>query len=128
MTYDEYIKIGTQASELAEKQDFDGAITILMPLVESDLAAADRAVMCMNIAILEDKKGNLDGAIQWYEKAAVIEEKNHLRYVLEVQASFYSQIGRKVEALNIYKKLMAHPTVNENDKLRLQQQLKALQS
>ena len=52
MKYEEYASQAHRGAELSEKGDHAGAIAIFRKLVESDLAAPDRVLMCLNIATL----------------------------------------------------------------------------
>ena len=61
----EYTRRARRASQLTDRGDYDGVIAILEELVSSDISDVDKAVMCLNIAIVYDKMGHVEEAPDW---------------------------------------------------------------
>ena len=58
-------------------------------------------------------------AINWFEKGVAYEE-NHARYtVLEKKAEYFSELGRRSDAVKIYETLLKQPFITEAEKERL---------
>lgn len=127
MDYNEYVDAAEKGSALTEKGDFDAAIEIFKKLVSSDLASHDRAVMCMNIATIYEKKKDLDQALVWYGTGVDIESRHNGHFVYENRAAFLGRADRIQESLAYYEQLLTRNSLSESDKLRIRHNIQTLQ-
>ncbi|HMM67286.1 MAG TPA: hypothetical protein PKC03_10120 [Dokdonella sp.] len=101
-----------RASALVEAGDRDEAIGILEELVRSDLPVFDRAMMCMNIAIVNGQMGEPEKALENYARAVDLERETESYFIAQSQAAFFSQLGMYQESIRSYNALLSHPQLN----------------
>lgn len=127
MEYEEYTRRAGEAAALVERGEYLKAIEILRSLVESDLAPSDRAVMCLNLAIVCDRMGNMEEALRWYERGMAYERFAGASFVEEHRAAYLAEKGRIAESLASYKALLARPNLAEGDKARIENNIRLLE-
>lgn len=121
-----YAALANRASDLVVAGDRLGAIEVLEELVGSDLPDHERAVMCMNIAIIHDQMGNSDKAVETYSAAVDIERNTESYFVAESRAAYYSQLGRYDESSQSYEDLLRHAHLKPEDRERLLKNISTL--
>ncbi len=104
-----YQSLASRASDLVVAGDRLAAIEILEELVHSDLPDFDRAMMCMNIAIVHDQLGDRDQALENYSRAVDLERNTESYFVAQSLAAYYSQLGMYDESIRSYDDLLRHP-------------------
>jgi len=57
-----------RASQLVERGDYEEALLILQDLLSSDISDVDKAMMCLNVAIVYDKLDRPADALAYYER------------------------------------------------------------
>jgi tetratricopeptide (TPR) repeat protein len=111
-----YASLANRASDLVVAGDRLKAIEILEELVRSDLPDFDRAMMCMNIAIVQDQMGNTDGALETYTRAVDLERATESYFVAQSRAAYFSQLGMYDESIRSYDDLLRHDHVKPEDR------------
>lgn len=103
-----YASLASRASTLVESGDRDQAIEILEELVRSDLPVFDRAMMCMNIAIVNGQMGESQKALENYARAVDMERETESYFIAQSQAAYFSQLGMYEESIRSYDALLSH--------------------
>ena len=111
-----YASLANRASDLVVAGDRLKAIEILEELVRSDLPDFDRAMMCMNIAIVQDQMGNTDGALETYTRAVDLERATESYFVAQSRAAYFSQLGMYDESIRSYDDLLRHDHLKPEDR------------
>ncbi len=114
---------GTQMFDAGNMQ---AALEIFNGLINSDISDLDKSSMCLNIAVVYDKLGNMQQCLEWYARAIQL-EKPHCRIeAQEYLASYLKQINRPRESLKILEGLLASTHLTESDKVRIRQGIEDL--
>ena len=114
---------GTQMFDAGNMQ---AALEIFNGLINSDISDLDKSSMCLNIAVVYDKLGNMQQCLEWYARA-IQYEKPHCRIeAQEYLASYLKQINRPRESLKILEGLLASTHLMESDKVRVKQNIEDL--
>lgn len=103
-----YTSLASRASGLVESGDREQAILVLEELVRSDLPVFDRAMMCMNIAIVNGQMGEPEKALENYARAVDMERETDSYFIAQSQAAYYSQLGMYDESMRSYEALLSH--------------------
>jgi Tfp pilus assembly protein PilF len=126
MNYQEFQNRVDHGTQMFEAGNMQAALEIFTGLVNSDISDIDKSSMCLNIAVVYDKLGNMQQSLQWYTKAVGF-EKPHCRFeAQEYLATYLKQIGRPRDSLKILESLLPSPHLNEQDKVRIRQNIEEL--
>ncbi len=128
MDYQDYIRQAQEVERLVQKGDYSSALELLYSLVKSDLADTDKAMMCLNIAIIWDKLGRPEKALQWYERGMDYERRTGGCFVAEHRAAYLAKIGRLEESLLAYEDLAARESLSEQARERVRQNINWLRA
>jgi tetratricopeptide (TPR) repeat protein len=113
-------------TQMFDSGNLQAALEIFTALVNSDISDLDKSSMCLNIAVVYDKLGNLQQSLEWYTRA-VQYEKPHCRFESqEYLATYLKQINRPRDALKILESLMASTHLTESDKVRVRENIEQL--
>ncbi len=121
-----YSALANRASALVEAGDRSAAIEILEQLVSSDLPDFQRAMMCMNIAIVQVQLGETEKALQTYAAAVDLERQTESCFVAESRAAYCAKLGLYDESSRYYDDLLRHPHLKPGDRDRLLQNIATL--
>ena len=111
-----YTSLANRASDLVVAGERLKAIDILEELVRSDLPAFDRAMMCMNTAIIHDQMGDSDKALETYSRAIDLEQATESYFVAQSRAAYYSELGMYDESIRSYDDLLRHDHLKPEDR------------
>jgi tetratricopeptide (TPR) repeat protein len=126
MDLDTYSQRAQQASDHVNRGEFSQAMQLLQSLVESDLPAIDRAIMSLNMAIVCEKMGHHDHALQWYDYGIELEHPL-MRYTVALnKADYLARTNRKPQAIAIYEMLLHEPYLALNEMERIRESLKLI--
>jgi len=125
MLYEEYDGKLKQVAALVDETKYDQALAILKSLIDSDISDIDKSMMSVNVAVVYDKKGLREHALEWYDRGISFEAIYFRCFVAENKASYLFQLKRYKECLAIYEELLLMAYQTEVDKLRLQQNIEA---
>jgi predicted negative regulator of RcsB-dependent stress response len=119
MDYQAYVDAMQQVSNQVDAGQYDDAIAGLRALLNSDLLDADKAVMCINMAVVYDKQGKASEALAWYDRGMDYERAYRRHMVSEHKAGFLYTAGRREEALEIYESLLRGRALTEHEQARI---------
>jgi len=126
MQYQEYVQQVQQTSQLIQEAHFKEAVKALYQLFLSDISDLDKADMCAELAVVYDRMGNTDEAMNWYEKG-ISYEQDYCRYAnVEKKAQYLSQLGHSDRGVSIYESLIQQPFVSEAEKERMRKAIQNL--
>lgn len=128
MDYQEYVRRVREVEQRVQKGDYTSALELLYSLIDSDLADADKAVMCVNVAILLDRLGQPEEALRWYGRGMGYERRSGGHFVAESQAAYLAQLGRLEESLLAYEDLLARESLDEQSRERIRQNINRLRA
>lgn len=111
-----YASLANRASDLVVAGERLKAIEILEELVASDLPEIDRAIMCMNIAIIHDQIGDFEKALETYSAALDLERETESYFVAQSRAAYYSKLGMYDESCRSYDDLLRHRHLKPEDR------------
>jgi predicted negative regulator of RcsB-dependent stress response len=86
---------------MVERGDHADAATVLRPLIDTDLEAGEKAIVCVNLAVVSNHMGQVDTALGWYDYGM---HYSHV-FVAEEKAAYLVRQGRDGEALVLYESL-----------------------
>jgi tetratricopeptide (TPR) repeat protein len=119
MDYQEYQNQMNRGTQLFEAENFQAALEVFQGLVNSDISDIDKSLMCINVAVIYEKQGHSQQALQWYMRG-VQYEKPHCRCeAQEYLAVYLTEIGRLSDSIKVYESLLPSPHLKEEDKLRI---------
>jgi tetratricopeptide (TPR) repeat protein len=126
MNYKDFQNRVDHGTQMFDAGNLQAALEIFTALVNSDISDIDKSSMCLNIAVVYDKLGNLQQSLEWYTRAVQF-EKPHCRFeAQEYLSSYLKQINRPREALKILDSLMASTHLTESDKVRVRENIEQL--
>lgn len=121
-----YASLANRASDLVVAGERLAAIDVLEELVRSDLPDFDRAMMCMNIAIVHDQLGDPSKALETYARAVELEQATTSYFVAQSRAAYCSQRGMYDESIRSYEDLLRHEHLTPGDRELFQQNIATL--
>jgi tetratricopeptide (TPR) repeat protein len=110
-----YHSLTKRASDLFDAGEHQQAIEIFRQLVDSDLPALDRGMMCLNIATVEHRRGNVAEALAALEHAIGQERVAGGYFIAGQVAAFLSQLGRYDDSIAAYRELVGRTDVSQAD-------------
>jgi tetratricopeptide (TPR) repeat protein len=119
MDYQAYVDAMQIVSDQVDAAQYDDAIAGLRTLLNGDLLDADKAVMCLNMAVIYDKMGKPSEVMAWYERGMDYERAYRRHMVAEHMAGFLATQGRAAEALELYESLLRERSLNEHEQDRI---------
>jgi len=117
-----------RVSEQVDAQQYDDALAGLRTLLDSDLLDADKAVLCINMAVVHDKLGKTSEALAWYDRGIDYERAYRRHMVAESKAAYLYAGGRGAEALSLYESLVRERSLGEAEKQRLAHNVESLRA
>ncbi len=111
-----YASLANRASDLVVAGERLKAIGVLEELVRSDLPAFDRAMMCMNTAIIHHQMGDSGKALERYSRAVDLERATESYFVAQSRAAYYSELGMYDESIRSYDDLLQHDHLKPEDR------------
>ncbi len=126
MNYKDFQNRVDYGTQMFDSGNFQAALEVFTSLVNSDISDLDKSSMCLNIAVVYDKLGNVQQALEWYARAIQF-EKPHCHFeAQEYLANYLKQINRPRESLKILEALLASTHLTESDKVRVKENVEAL--
>lgn len=121
MDYQEYTQRARQAAQLVEAGAYEQAQELLRTLVASPIADQDKAMMCLNLAVVAEKLGQTAEALRWYDEGMAYERRHGQCFVAEQKALYLAERGRGQESLAVYEALLSRASLDEATKERIRQ-------
>jgi tetratricopeptide (TPR) repeat protein len=115
-----------KANYCIEKERHAEALAALGALVESSISEMDKANACLSAATVCEKLGQVDKALEWYDRGIKYEYTHHRFNVAEHKAWYLSSKGRTKESLKLYERLVREASMTEADKERLRNNISLL--
>ncbi len=88
MNYKDFQNRVDYGTQMFDSGNLQAALEIFSGLFNSDISDLDKSAMCLNIAVVYDKLGNVKQAVEWYI-TAVKYEKPHCRYEAQEYLATY---------------------------------------
>jgi tetratricopeptide (TPR) repeat protein len=95
-------------------------------LISSDISDLDKALMCYNMAVVEEQLGREQQALGSYDRGISYERIHSRSFVAEHKAGYLSRLGRHQEGLRLYEELLLRRALMEEEKTRISQNIKLL--
>ena len=125
-TFDRYNVALRKAAYCVEKERHGDALAALGALVASGISELDKATACLTAATVCEKLGQMDKALEWYDRG-IRYERSHYRFaVAEHKAWYLSSKGRTKESLRLYDSLVREASMTEADKDRIKENIRIL--
>ena len=126
MDYKDFQNRVDYGTQMFDSGNMQAALEIFTGLINSDISDLDKSSMCLNIAVIYDKLGNLQQCLEWYARAVQL-EKTHCRFeAQEYLATYLKQISRPRDSLKILESLLSSTHLMEKDKVRIRQNIDEL--
>ena len=109
-------------ARLVERGDFVDAAIALRPWLETDLEAKGKAIVCVNLAVCSEHQQDFEVALAWYDHGAHYAPV----FALEHKAVLLHRLGRRAEALDVYRGLLPE-ILSPEERQRIQQNIELLQ-
>ena len=126
MDYQEYTQRAQQAAQLVEVGAYEQAHELLRALVASEIADQDKAMMCLNLAVVAEKLGQTAEALRWYDAGMDYERRQGQCFVAEQKALYLAERGQLRESLAVYEALLNRASLDEMTKERIRQNIRVL--
>jgi tetratricopeptide (TPR) repeat protein len=110
-----YRSLSKRASDLFDAGEHQPAIDIFRQLADSGLPALDRAMMWLNVATVEHRRGGVAEALAAHERAIDLEREAGGYFVAQQAAAFLSQLGRYQDSIAAYRELVRRTDVSQAD-------------
>jgi hypothetical protein len=115
-------------ARLVERGDYDDALLVLWPWVETGLPPFQKMITCVNTAAVYALKQQPEDALAWYDQGIEIERPLGIFFAAERKAAFLAELGRNAESLAIYEGLSWEPSLKDEDRERIRQNVSALRA
>jgi Tfp pilus assembly protein PilF len=126
MDYKDFQNRVDYGTQMFDSGNMQTALEVFTGLISSDISDLDKSSMCLNIAVVYDKLGNLQQCLEWYGRAVQL-EKPHCRFeAQEFLATYLKQISRPRDSLKILESLLASSHLTESDKVRVRKNIEDL--
>ena len=126
MDYKDFQNRVDHGTQMFDSGNMQAALEIFTGLIGSDISDLDKSSMCLNIAVVYDKLGNIQQCLEWYTRAVQL-EKPHCRFeAQEYLAAYLKQLNRPRESLKILESLFSSTHLMEADKVRVRKNIEDL--
>jgi Tfp pilus assembly protein PilF len=126
MDYKDFQNRVDHGTQMFDSGNMQAALEIFTGLISSDISDLDKSSMCLNIAVVYDKLGNIQQCLEWYTRAVQL-EKPHCRFeAQEYLAAYLKQLNRPRESLKILESLFSSTHLMEADKVRVRKNIEDL--
>jgi tetratricopeptide (TPR) repeat protein len=126
MDYKDFQNRVDHGTQMFDSGNMQAALEIFTGLINSDISDLDKSSMCLNIAVVYDKLGNIQQCLEWYTRAVQL-EKPHCRFeAQEYLAAYLKQLSRPRESLKILESLFSSTHLMEADKVRVRKNIEDL--
>jgi tetratricopeptide (TPR) repeat protein len=126
MDYKDFQNRVDHGTQMFDSGNMQAALEIFTGLIGSDISDLDKSSMCLNIAVVYDKLGNIQQCLEWYTRAVQL-EKPHCRFeAQEYLAAYLKQLNRPRESLKILESLFSSTHLMEADKIRVRKNIEDL--
>jgi tetratricopeptide (TPR) repeat protein len=124
--YDEYVDLAQRAAQFVEAGEHEQALDIFRALISSDISDVDKAMMCHNTGVVQEKMGREQEALSSYERGMSYERPHGRSYVAEQRAGYLYRLGRLAESLRANEELSHRPSLSEEERQRMRHNMAAL--
>ncbi|MEO8452999.1 MAG: hypothetical protein ABI647_24630, partial [Gemmatimonadota bacterium] len=88
MDYQAYVDVMQNVSNLVDAQRYDEALAEVRTLLASDLPDRDKAILCVNMAVIHDKMAKPSAALDWYDRGREYDRTHRSHMVVEYKAEY----------------------------------------
>jgi predicted negative regulator of RcsB-dependent stress response len=114
------------AAKLVERGDYEDALLVLRPWLDTPLSGAHKGIVCVNLAVVSDLQGRTETALAWYERGAGYDRAEGRVFVAEQQAAYLAGKGRRRESLALYESLLRGPILTAEERRRIEHNVATL--
>ena len=115
-------------ARLVERGEHDDALLVLRPWVETPLPPFQKMIACVNTAAIYAMKNQVTDALAWYDRGIEHELPQGIFFAAERKAAYLAEQGRASESLAIYEGLLWEPSLKDEDRERIQQNVSILRA
>jgi hypothetical protein len=125
--YTAYVERTQRAAHLSQAGEYDEALRILTGLVRSDISDIDKSMMCLNVAVVYDKQGKTELALEWHDRGIAYERLYARAFVAMHKAGYLATLDRVSESLGLFRELAELPYLTEGDKETVRRNIATLE-
>lgn len=111
------------AARLADRGDYDDAITVMVPWSEWSLPPFQRAVLGYNLAQMFVRLARADEALLWFDWGIGHEREAGKTFVSEGKAVFLAEQGRPAEAIALWEALLDEGRLDAQARAKVEQNI-----
>ena len=115
-------------ARLVERGDYDDALLVLWPWVETPLPPFQKMITCVNTGAVYAMKNQVGDALAWYDQGIEYERPLGVFVAAERKAAYLAEQGRASESLAIYEGLLREPSLEDEDRERIRHNVSALRA
>jgi hypothetical protein len=115
-------------ARLVERGDYDDALIVLWPWTETPLPPFQKMITCVNTGAIYAMKNQPEDALAWYDQGIEHERPLGVYLAAERKAEYLAGQGRNSESLAIYEGLLWEPSLKEEDRERIRQNVSTLKA
>jgi len=115
-------------ARLVERGDYDDALLVLWPWVQTDLPFFQKMITCVNTAAVYALKNQPEDALAWYDHGVEVERPHGIFFAAERKAAYLAELGRDRESLAIYEGLLWEPSLKDEDRERIRRNVATLKA
>ncbi len=128
MDYKDFVQLSGQVNQLLSDNKYKEAGDVLYTLLMSDISDADKAGICIKMAIIQDRIGSSDEALSWFDKSIGYEQPISRYEATLEKAHYLADLGRCTEAIPLLEELVKQTYVSEEKKDILRKEIRVLLS
>jgi len=128
MKYEVYVEVAQEAARLVEAGDYDSAVAVITSLLDSDISDLDKSMMCLNLALIQDKLGRSEEALAWYDRGIGYERRVGRFTIAEHKAAYLAERDERQLSYDLYEQLLTRPELMDTDKERIRHNVAVLQA
>jgi tetratricopeptide (TPR) repeat protein len=107
--------------------DAAGARHVLREALQrEDLPPLAESMICLNLAVVEDRLGRIDEALAWHDAAIEAARPIGNLWQTEQKAAYLVKLGRNAEAAAAYDAMLRRDDLTDDDRTRIRHNLNVL--
>jgi hypothetical protein len=116
------------AARLVDRGDYEDAMIVMRPWVDSDLPDFNKSIVCINLAVVSEHLGREADALAWYDRGIGYERPLGRFFATEKKAAHLAEKGRTTDSLMLYETLLWQTSLTAEDEQRIRHNIAALKA